>query len=95
MEKIKVGYIKKWGRIVDMEVILLNGEYGTTRAIQGPHDYELFHDKMVAAGATCDSDELVEVLSDRKHDRVELRKAHYIASIATVSITYAIAVEKE
>jgi hypothetical protein len=78
-----------------MEVILLNGEYGTTRAIHGPHDCECFHDKMIAAGATCDNDELVEVLTDRKHDRVELRKAHYIASIATVSITYAIAVEKD
>ena len=94
MKNIQVSYIKKWGRILDMEVILLNGEYGMAREA-GAHDYENFHEKMIAAGATCDSDELVEVLSDRKHDRVELRKAHYIASIATVTITYAIAVEKE
>ena len=94
MKNIQVSYIKKWGRIVDMEVMLLNGEYGTTRQVQNQHNFEGFHDKMVAAGATCDSDELVEVLSDRKHDRVELRKAHYIASIASVTVTYAIAVEK-
>lgn len=94
MKNIQVSYIKKWGRIVDMEVMLLNGEYGTTRQVQNQYNFEGFHDKMVAAGATCDSDELVEVLSDRKHDRVELRKAHYIASIASVTVTYAIAVEK-
>ena len=92
-KNIKVGFIKKWGRIVDMDVILLNGEYGSART-PSAHDYEGFHDKMIAAGAICDKDELIEVLTDRKHDRVELRKAHYVASIATVTITYAICVEK-
>lgn len=92
-KNIKVGFIKKWGRIVDMDVILLNGEYGSARNA-GAYDYVGFHDKMIAAGATCDKDELIEVLTERKHDRVELRKAHYVASIATVTITYAICVEK-
>ena len=48
----------------------------------------------MAAGAICMKDELLNILTDRKHDRIELRKAHYIAGTASIYLTYAIKVVK-
>ena len=90
---VQVSFIKKYGRIVDSEVILLNGEYGSS--LTRYHDYFFTHQNIIKAGGICMKDELLDVLADRKHDRVELRKAHYIAGTASVYLTYAIAVEKE
>ena len=90
-KKIRLSNIHQQGNIIDMEVILLNGEYG---ADEMPRIYYYTHQALVAAGAICMKDELLNILTDRKHDRIELRKAHYIAGTASIYLTYAIKVIK-
>ena len=90
-KKIRLSNIHQQGNIIDMEVILLNGEHGTDEM---PRTYYYTHQALVAAGAICMKDELLNILTDRKHDRIELRKAHYIAGTASIYLTYAIKVIK-
>lgn len=90
-KKIRLSNINQQGNIIDMEVILLNGEYGMDKM---PRTYFYTHQDFVAAGAICMKDELLNILTDRKHDRIELRKAHYIAGTASIYLTYAIKVIK-
>lgn len=91
-KKIRLSSIHQQGNIIDMEVILLNGEYDSMDKL--PRTYYYTHQAFVAAGAICMKDELLSILTDRKHDRVELRKAHYIAGTASIYLTYAIKVIK-
>ena len=91
-KKIRLSSIHQQGNIIDMEVILLNGEYDSIDKL--PRTYYYTHQAFVAAGAICMKDELLNILTDRKHDRIELRKAHYIAGTASIYLTYAIKVIK-
>ena len=91
-KKIRLSSIHQQGNIIDMEVILLNGEYDSIDKL--PRTYYYTHQAFVAAGAICMKDELLNILTDRKHDRIELRKAHYIAGTASIYLTYAIKVMK-
>lgn len=91
-KKIRLSSIHQQGNIIDMEVILLNGEYDSMDKL--PRTYYYTHQAFVAAGAICMKDELLNILTDRKHDRIELRKAHYIAGTASIYLTYAIKVMK-
>ena len=91
-KKIRLSSIHQQGNIIDMEVILLNGEYDSMDKL--PRTYYYTHQAFVAAGAICMKDELLNILTDRKHDRIELRKAHYIAGTASIYLTYAIKVIK-
>ena len=91
-KKIRLSSIHQQGNIIDMEVILLNDEYDSMDKL--PRTYYYTHQAFVAAGAICMKDELLNILTDRKHDRIELRKAHYIAGTASIYLTYAIKVVK-
>ena len=91
-KKIRLSSIHQQGNIIDMEVILLNSEYDSIDKL--PRTYYYTHQAFVAAGAICMKDELLNILTDRKHDRIELRKAHYIAGTASIYLTYAIKVMK-
>lgn len=91
-KKIRLSSIHQQGNIIDMEVILLNGEYDSMDKL--PRTYYYTHQAFVSAGAICMKDELLNILTDRKHDRIELRKAHYIAGTASIYLTYAIKVMK-
>ena len=91
-KKIRLSSIHQQGNIIDMEVILLNGEYHSIDKL--PRTYYYTHQAFVAAGAICMKDELLNILTDRKHDRIELREAHYIAGTASIYLTYASKVMK-
>lgn len=91
IKKIRLSNIHQQGSIIDMEVILLNGEYDMDTL---PRTYYYTHQALISAGAVCMKDELLNILTDRKYDRIELRKAYYIAGTASIYLTYAIKVVK-
>lgn len=83
----------KSGTIMEIEALLLTGEY--EYADIWHRSYSCMERNFYKAGAICMKDELVKILTDRTHDRIEMRKAHWIAGTASVYVTYAIQVEKE
>lgn len=90
---IRLSSNHKAGTIMEIEVLLLTGEYECADIWH--RSYSHMERDFHKAGAICMKDELVKVLTDRTHDRIEMRKAHWIAGTASVYVTYAIQIEKE
>lgn len=90
---IRLSSTHKQGTIMEVEVLLLNGNYDYIDVWHRTYYY--MERDLNKAGAICMKDELVKVLTDRKHDRIEMRKAHWIAGTASIYVTYVIQVEKE
>ena len=90
---IRLSSNHKSGTIMEIEALLLTGEYGYADIWR--RSYSCMERDFYKAGAICMKDELIKILTDRTHDRIEMRKAHWIAGIASVYVTYAIQVEKE
>ena len=91
-KKIRLSNIHLQGIVIEGSFIHLDGS-GEDRFHSHRSYYYVNHD-LIKQGAMRETDELIEILTDRKHDRIELRKATYIMEDAMVDLTYAIQVKK-
>lgn len=91
-KKIRLSNIHLQGIVIEGSFLHLDGI--TEDHFHTHRSYFYVNRDLIKQGATCETDELVEVLTDRKHDRIELRKATYIMEDAMVHLTYAIQVKK-